>query len=116
MSGPVCPDCGHPVGVSPCDLCGWNGDVESLGRKTLTPEGEEAVAAESQAREEGRLFFILVEVEPGADLPDAIMGLFDAPSSSRMGTRHVMKVSTRPSDEAVRAVLALPGVKAVRVS
>src|SRR5687768_1744984 len=115
MSG-TCPDCAQPVDSPPCPYCGWNGDVKELRHKRLTPEMADDFELRLEQKKAGRLFVVVVDVEGVDDLPDQAMRLLGAHQSTGTGSRHRMTTTTRPTDEALSAVRALPGIKSVRLA
>jgi hypothetical protein len=120
MSGPICPDCGHPglsgsPAASTCELCGWTGDTRDLGRKIMPPEAYDEAEERARAKREGRLFFVTFEAGEDGDAVFGVMESLGATGCSGAGRRHRIELTARPSDEAIEAARKVKGVRNLKL-
>lgn len=67
-------------------------------------------------KDAGPSILVVVELEPGVDLPYAVMDLLKIQSAAGTQHKYMIPMPARPSDEVIAALRALPGVKTVHVS
>jgi hypothetical protein len=120
MSGPICPECGHPslsggTKSAVCRLCAWSGDLSGAPRKILDPEAYDDAARREAEREAGRLWFLVIDVDTDDALFEALE-LLGASGASGQGNRNRIELKARPSEETLEALRRLPGLRIVRLA
>ncbi len=129
MSGPICPECSCPhlvvdpdedwnAGNGRCKLCGWEGKFDPNLRRTLRPEHHSRCAQKLEAKEAGKLFFLKIYVEEGADKTKAmspVTKLLDISSYSSKGNFIMLEREERPTEELMAEIEACDGIEKVAV-
>lgn len=124
MSGVYCDGCGEGsllpdpggAGARPvrCDLCGWTADKAEQPRKWMDDDGTPWTKRER--KEAGRLFFLWIDLDPdNDDAASHVMRLLGLTSMS-VAPRVLVELETKPSDETLATLAAVPGVKALRLT
>ncbi|HEX7901173.1 MAG TPA: hypothetical protein VF950_25670 [Planctomycetota bacterium] len=122
MSGVFCGGCGEgnlrpdPAGAGRrpvrCDLCEWTADEDALPREW--PE-EDLPWTKRERKAAGRLFFLWVDLEPGNDA--AVSALMKALrlTSMSVAPRVLLELEEKPSDDLLRSLAALRGIRGLRL-
>jgi hypothetical protein len=122
MSGTFCGGCGEGDLVSDpkgrgsrpvvCDLCGWTADAEELPRKWLDDE-DAPPWSKRERKKAGLLYFLWVDLDPeNDDATDAVIRILGL-SGMSLAPRVLIELGTRPSEETLGRLAAVPGVTKV---
>lgn len=126
MSGAICPDCGEawferdPKGTgdepSRCTVCGWRGDLGSLGRKIMAWTDDEGPSLK-QLKEIGKLFFVRAWLSAGAsdDVSFDIMDALEVNGAQPKAGLVFVQMDRKPTDAQIAAVRRIAGVRDVEV-